>query len=662
MTFLVNDPADFPVELADGFIAANRRYVRKVFGGAVRATKSRPGKVALIVGGGTGHHPAFAGWVGQGMADGVVFGNIFSSPSAGQAVSVARAADQGGGVLIAFGNYAGDVLHFGQAAENLKAEGIDASIAVVTDDIASAPVEEIHKRRGICGWVTVFKVTGAACEEGRSLSEVIEVFDNVNYRTRTLGVAFSGCTLPGADGPLFTVPEGKMGVGLGVHGEPGIYDADLGSANDVAQLLVDGLLKDKPDNAGDRVIALLNGLGSTTYEELFVTYGAVERMLTERGVTVVDCEVGELTTSMDMGGVSLSLTWTDDEIERLWNAPCDTSAIRRGTVEAGELLDADELSAEAPALTVTAEGTPESKAVAAALVGGLESVLDALKGAQEELGRLDAFAGDGDHGVGMVRGAENGLAAARDLQAQGGGAQTVLAGAGARWSEQAGGTSGALWGGILAAAGSALGDTDAADVQAQTRAARAGLDALQRIGGAELGDKTMLDALVPAVEALEAAAAAGDSAAEAWAKAATGGGGRRPGDRSDATQDRPSPPARRAQHRARRCRRRLARADLAHHRDETRSLSGGDERSRDQSAGRGQRRGAGSALRRCPARPRRRPLCRARRGPRCSRGRRAAAGHRDAGGVRDEQRLAHARDGGGPSAADSASAPSRPTS
>lgn len=520
MTFLVNDPADFPEELADGFIAANRRYVRKVFGGAVRATQSREGKVALIVGGGTGHYPAFAGWVGQGMADGVVFGNIFSSPSAGQAVSVAKAADHGGGVLIAFGNYAGDVLHFGQAAETLKAEGIEASIAVVTDDIASAAPEEMHKRRGICGWVTVFKVTGAACEEGRSLQEVIEVFDNVNHRTRTFGVAFSGCTLPGAEGPLFTVPDGKMGVGLGVHGEPGIYDAELGSADEVAKVLVDGLLKDRPDNGGERVIALLNGLGSTTYEELFVTYGAVERLLNEAGVSVLDCEVGELTTSMDMGGVSLSLTWVDDEIERLWSAPCDTPAIRRGSMEESALIDDSALSVEAPAMTVKEEGSPESRAAAGHIVAGLGAVLATLKEQQEELGQLDAFAGDGDHGVGMVRGAENALTAARELAAQRGGAQTVLAGAGALWSERAGGTSGALWGAALAAAGHALGDSDAVDPAAHARAARAALDALSRVGGAQLGDKTMLDAFVPAVAALESSIEAGDSPAEAWRKAA----------------------------------------------------------------------------------------------------------------------------------------------
>jgi len=520
MTFLVNNPHNFPAELADGFLAANRRYVRKVFGGAVRATESTPGKVAMIIGGGTGHYPAFAGWVGQGMADGVIFGNIFSSPSAAQALSVAKAAHKGGGVLIAFGNYAGDVLHFGEAAEMLRSEGIDARIAVVTDDIASASPEELHMRRGICGWVTVFKVTGAACEDGKSLDEVIAVFDNVNYRTRTLGVAFSGCTLPGADRPLFTVPAGKMGVGLGVHGEPGIYDADLGSADQVAQVLVDGLMKDRPDNPGDRVIALLNGLGSTTYEELFITYRTVERLLGEAGVHVIDCEVGELTTSLDMAGVSLTLTWVDKEIERYWNAPVDTPAIRRGTMQAPPFIDESQLATEAPKVTVKEPGSSASQAAARQIVSGLESVLETLRERQDELGTLDAFAGDGDHGVGMVRGVENGLAAARQLADQGAGAKTVLARAGEQWSAQAGGTSGALWGAMLAAAGRALGDTDPVDAAAQVRAAREALDALQRVGKAEPDDKTMLDAFIPCVQTLESEVQAGKPIGEAWRKAA----------------------------------------------------------------------------------------------------------------------------------------------
>lgn len=524
MTFLVNDPSNFPKELADGFIAAHKRYVRKVFGGAVRATESRPGKVALIVGGGSGHYPAFGGWVGQGMADGVVFGNIFSSPSAVQALSVGKAASKGGGVLIAFGNYAGDVLHFGEAAEMLKAAGIPAEIAVVTDDIASAPPEEMHKRRGICGWVPVFKVTGAACEAGKALEEVVQVFNNVNYRTRTLGVAFSGCTLPGSDRPLFTVPEGKMGVGLGVHGEPGIYDAPLGSADEVAQLLVDGLMKDRPDDSGSRVIALVNGLGATTHEELFVTYGAVERLLGDLGIEVADCEVGELTTSMDMGGISLTLTWLDDEIEQYWNAPVDTPAIRRGVLEAPSYIDETTLTTEAPTVSVETPGSEDSRAASRFIVEGLAATLEMLREHQGELGDLDAFAGDGDHGVGMVRGAEMGLAAARDAAEQGGGAQTVLTAAGHEWSAQAGGTSGALWGAMLAAAGRALGDCDTVTPAAQVRAAREAMDTLQRVGKAEAGDKTILDAFIPCVETLQSELAAGSPIAEAWSKAAEAAG------------------------------------------------------------------------------------------------------------------------------------------
>src|SRR5690625_1280761 len=230
---LMNDPADFPAELLEGFVEANPRHVRGVPGGAVRATKSPKGKVSFLVDGGTGHYPAFAGWVGPGFADGVVCGNIFASPSAAQAYSVAKAADHGGGVLFAFGNYAGDVLHFGQACERLKAEGIDARALVVTDDIASAPKSDISSRRGIAGDMPVFKIASAAAEEGADIDEVVRVFTKANDRTRSFGVAFSGCTLPGATEPLFTVPEGKMGVGLGIHGEPGIDEVELGTADDV---------------------------------------------------------------------------------------------------------------------------------------------------------------------------------------------------------------------------------------------------------------------------------------------------------------------------------------------------------------------------------------------------------------------------------------------
>ena len=520
MTRLLNNPADFPAELVQGFVDSNRRYVRKVFGGVVRATQSTPGKVAVITGGGTGHYPGFMGWVGTGLVDGAVTGNIFSSPSASQAHSVGKAADQGGGVIIAFLNYAGDVLHFGQAAERLRADGIEVRTAVVTDDVASAPIEQHTKRRGIAGGLAVLKITSAAAEDGLTIDEVVRVFDTANDRTRTFGVAFSGCTLPGANHPLFEVPKGKIHVGLGVHGEAGIYETDLGTADEVAGLLVDKLLEDVPVNPGKRVVAVLNGLGSAKYEELFVMFHSVNTRLQAAGIEVVDGEVGEFMTSLDMGGVSLTLIWLSDEIEDYWFAPCDTPAFRRAPLTAAPLADDVVFNTEAEPLRVRTPGSPASKAAAAHISAGLTRVRDLIADNEEMLGNLDAIAGDGDHGIGMARGSRAAADAAQWLVSEGAGAQTTLVGAGDRWSEQAGGASGALWGAALTAAGNALGDEAEVDAAAQARAIRALVNSIVRLGGASIGDKTMVDAQLPFADAFEAALADGASAGHAWRVAA----------------------------------------------------------------------------------------------------------------------------------------------
>lgn len=412
MTRLTNDPNDFPAEAVAGFADAFGQYVKPVFGGVVRSTRTREGKVALVVGGGSGHYPAFAGWVGQGFADGAVCGNIFSSPSASQAYAVCKAADRGAGVLIGFGNYAGDVLHFGQAVERLGSEGIDARTLLVTDDIASAGPDEHLKRRGIAGDLTTFKITAAACEAGLSIDEVVRVFDKANAATRSFGVAFSGCTLPGAEEPLFTVPRGRMGIGLGIHGEPGIDEADLGTADDVAGLLVDGLLEERPEE-GRRAVALLNGLGATKYEELFVVWNSVQKRLRDAGVEIVEAEVGEHVTSLDMAGLSLTLTWVDAELERFWRAPCDTPAFRKGSV--GEVeRDDTELSSQPTRVGVQEPGSDMSRQRAARTVQILAAINESLVADEAELGHLDAVAGDGDHGIGMSRGSGAALAAARE--------------------------------------------------------------------------------------------------------------------------------------------------------------------------------------------------------------------------------------------------------
>ena len=236
-----------------GFTELYSRYVTLVPGGVVRAAEPEEGKVVVIVGGGSGHYPAFCGVVGEGFADGAVVGNIFTSPSADDAYNVARAASAGGGILYITGNYAGDVLNFNQATDRLRAEGEDVIALYVTDDLASAPRGSEAKRRGIAGDFTVFKVAGAAADAGYSLTDVHAVASRANEYTRTLGVGLSGCTLPGAHAPLFTVKDGTMGLGLGIHGEPGQKREVLQTADQIATRMTGAILDDLRPAAGDRL-------------------------------------------------------------------------------------------------------------------------------------------------------------------------------------------------------------------------------------------------------------------------------------------------------------------------------------------------------------------------------------------------------------------------
>lgn len=520
MTRIVNDPAQFVPQALAGFVAAHPDVVRAVDGGVVRATPAPRGSVAVVVGGGSGHYPAFAGVVGPGFASGAVCGNIFTSPSAGQAYRVARAAHRGGGVLFSFGNYAGDVLHFGEAGDRLRDEGIDVRIVLCTDDIASAPADQIDRRRGIAGDFTVFKIAGAAAERGDDLDSVERLARLANERTRTLGVAFGGCTFPGADGPLFTVPDGMMSIGLGIHGEPGIRDVPVTSSAELATTLVGALLADVPENRGDRVAVIVNGLGTVKYEELFVLFGDVVARLGEAGITVVQPEVGELVTSLDMAGVSVTLFWLDAELEPLWAAPAYTAAYRKGALVAGSASDAEGESTQVEEEEPREEASAWSRAAARRAVGYLAAVRRTLAQNEAELGRIDAIAGDGDHGVGM----RNGIDAACAASDPAVGLARMLSDAGDAWSENAGGTSGALWCTALRTMASVLDDESADPRVAVASAAAAALRSIVARGGASVGDKTMIDALDPYARVLGEQLAAGaeiPAALEAAARAAS---------------------------------------------------------------------------------------------------------------------------------------------
>jgi D-erythrulose 4-kinase len=522
MTRIFGDPAQFTDNMLDGFVQLHARYVTRVPGGVVGVT-GRPGKVAVVVGGGSGHYPAFCGIVGPGFADAAVVGNVFTSPSAADVVSVGTAADCGAGVALITGNYAGDVMNFTLAADTLKSGGIDARYLVVTDDIASAPPAEAAKRRGIAGDFTVFKAAAAAAAEGYTLDEVERVVKLANDRTRTLGVAFDGCTLPGGAAPLFTVPAGRMGVGLGIHGEPGIAEDSLPAASELAALLVSSVTAEGPAEASGKVAAILNGLGRTKYEELFVLWAHVGRLLDEAGLQLVEPEVGELVTSLDMAGCSLTLTWLDDELERLWRAPADTPAYKKGrpVVE-------DDARPRRPDSAVSGTVSPAAqrpltdpeRSCATTAVRAMRAVADAMRGVEADLGALDAIAGDGDHGRGMVRGSQAALRAAEEAQARDADCGQILIAAGLAWAADAGGTSGVLWGAGLEALGKQLTGKPAITPADLCTGMRDAYDAVARLGHAERGDKTMLDALGPFNDSLQSGISAERPLAGAWAFAA----------------------------------------------------------------------------------------------------------------------------------------------
>ncbi|KQO81989.1 dihydroxyacetone kinase [Frigoribacterium sp. Leaf263] len=518
MTTIYDDPDEFADDQLTGFLALYADRLRGVPGGVVSHRGQAEPQVAVVIGGGSGHYPAFSGTVGPGLATGAVVGNIFTSPSAAQAYSVAKAADQGRGVVFSFGNYAGDTMNFGIAAERLRKEGIDTRIVVVTDDIASA--DEVSKRRGIAGDFSVFKAMGAAAAEGASLDEVERIGVASNEATRTLGVAFSGCTMPGATEPLFEVPEGHLGLGLGIHGEPGIRDVELMRATDLADLFVDRLLVDRPARASSRVAPILNGLGTTKYEELFLLWGHIARRLADAGVEVVEPEVGELVTSLDMGGVSLTLQWLDDELERLWRADAYTPAYRklRAPLDALVVPSPDEIAAGAD--DTAPDATDAAVRLGDTVRTALGAIHDLLRREEETLGRIDAVAGDGDHGRGMLKGIGAAVKRVEGVDGRAGGAW-LLGRAGLAWAEHAGGTSGVLWGSALEALAASLTDErDAYPAALIVDGVDAFAESIVDLGRASEGDKTMLDALLPFARSLRERVDAGDQLDEAWRSAA----------------------------------------------------------------------------------------------------------------------------------------------
>lgn len=326
MKKFINDPFDVVDEMVEGFLTVHGRYVRKV-GAAralVRVDAPLRNKVAVITGGGSGHKPAFIGFIGKGMLDGVAVGEIFTSPPPHAVFQAAKAVHGGKGVLFLLGNYAGDVMNFQLAAEMAKAEGIPVEQVIATDDVGSGPKEKASNRRGVVGEFLAWKIAGAKAEAGGSLEQCKAIAEKVNNNTRTLGVALSPCTVPAKGTPTFTLAEDEMEYGVGHHGEPGTAKIKMMNADRITEKMALEIIEDLPFRSGDEVSVLINGLGATPMIELYVCFRRVKQILDTKGIRIGRSYVGEYFTALEMAGFSVTLMKLDSELKSLLEAPADT--------------------------------------------------------------------------------------------------------------------------------------------------------------------------------------------------------------------------------------------------------------------------------------------------------------------------------------------------
>ena len=494
MRKIINDPQSFVDETIDGILLAHPDELRAADAdrrAIVRADAGTAGQVGIVTGGGSGHLPLFLGYVGRGLASGVAVGNVFSSPSPEQIHAATLASDDGAGVLYLYGNYGGDVYTFDLAADLSSADGVRTTTVVGTDDILSAPPEKAATRRGVAGLFFAYKTAGASAERGDDLDTVTEVAQRTVDRTRTMGVGLSPTILPAAGEPTFTLDEGEMEIGIGIHGEPGHHRGPLETADQITDRFMEELVKELPLTQGEKVAVLVNGLGSTPLEELYLIYRRVHRTLAERGAEIAHAFVGEYATSLEMAGASVSICHLDDELSELIAQPADSPFFRHGNL-AGS---AAPRTASAAPVTATVQAPQAQREIETVESPGplreiLLAVATRLPAHNDELRELDAALGDGDLGITVTSGAE---AIQQALQALPGNASSreVLRAAGTAFASANPSTFAALIGGATLAAAS-VADSEQVDPLALVTAIQ---ERVAQRGGADVGDKTVLDAI-----------------------------------------------------------------------------------------------------------------------------------------------------------------------
>ncbi|QGU94295.1 dihydroxyacetone kinase subunit DhaK [Clostridium bovifaecis] len=330
MKKLINNPENVVQEMLSGMVLAHPEYIRKLDGFNVLVRKSSPikGKVAIVSGGGSGHEPAHGGYVGKGMLDGAIAGDVFTSPTPDPVYEAIKAVDGGAGVLLVVKNYTGDIMNFEMAKDMAEMDSINVDYVVVNDDVAVENSTYTAGRRGIAGTIFVHKIAGAKAEKGAKLEEVKATAEKVINNVRSMGMALTPCIVPAAGKANFTLEENEMEIGMGIHGEPGTHREDIKTADEITQHLVSKILEDMPLNEGEEVAVMVNGLASTPLMELYIVNRKVNEMLQEKGVKVYKTLVGEFMTSLEMAGCSVSILKLDEELKELLDATADTPAFK----------------------------------------------------------------------------------------------------------------------------------------------------------------------------------------------------------------------------------------------------------------------------------------------------------------------------------------------
>ncbi len=534
MKKIINAPETLVIEMCNGIAMAHPEleFVKKFK--VVKKKVVNQDKVSLISGGGSGHEPAHAGFVGKGMLDAAVCGDVFASPSQIQVYQAIKATASKKGTLLIIKNYSGDMMNFKNAAFLAKEDGIDVDYVKVDDDIAVQDSLYTVGRRGVAGTVLVHKIAGAAAEKGKSLPEVKAIAEKAIANVRSIGFAFSSCTVPAKGTPTFELGEKEMEYGVGIHGEPGIKREKVISAAELAKRMVAALLKDLriTSRSKKEICLLVNGFGATPLQELYLLNNAVRVELAKKNVTVYRTFVGNYMTSIDMAGASVSIMKLDRQLKSLLSAKSDAPAFKvNGPVEISEYVDVVTSSEEAKAANFKVETDANYAKIQGNLT--LNNVIYIVDKMSESIidneipfCELDSHAGDGDFGMSVAKGFKQLKREWSDILAEAKDIGSFLNACSLVIMEYCGGASGPIWGSAFRSAGKAAGTASELSLKAFADVMQAAVKGIQATGersfgrGAVVGDKTLIDALVPCADALAASAANGEAIVSALAKGA----------------------------------------------------------------------------------------------------------------------------------------------